>query len=90
VERGTILVCPKGDAIYAQSDAADAIFFVQKGKVRLTVVSHAGKERTIGLVSEGSFWRKLAGGPGSPHRFRHGHDVLRAVDNAPSTALIRA
>jgi CRP-like cAMP-binding protein len=55
-ERGTFLVCPKGDAIYAQGDAADAIFFVQKGKVRLTVVSHAGKERTIGLVSEGSFF----------------------------------
>ena len=55
-ERGTFLVCPKGDAIYAQGDAADAIFFVQKGKVRLTVVSHGGKERTIGLVSEGSFF----------------------------------
>lgn len=49
-------MCPKGDAIYAQGDVADAIYFVQKGKVRLTVVSHAGKERTIGLVSEGSFF----------------------------------
>ena len=55
-ERGTFLVCPKGDAIYAQGDAADAVFFVQNGKVRLTVVSHAGKERTLGLVSEGSFF----------------------------------
>ena len=55
-QRGTLLVCPKGDAIYAQGDAADAIFFVQNGRVRLTVVSHAGKERTIGLVSEGSFF----------------------------------
>jgi len=55
-ERGTFLVCAKSDAIYAQGDAADAIFFVQKGKVRLTVVSHAGKERTLLLVSEGSFF----------------------------------
>ena len=54
--RGRLLVCPKGDAIYAQGDAADAIFFVQKGKVRITVVSHAGKERTLVLVSEGSFF----------------------------------
>ncbi len=54
--RGTFLVCPKGDAIYAQGDTADALFFVQNGKVRLTVVSHAGKERTLGLVSEGSFF----------------------------------
>ena len=52
---GTSLVCSKGDAIYAQGDAADAVFLVQKGRVRLTVVSHAGKERTIMLVSEGSF-----------------------------------
>jgi CRP-like cAMP-binding protein len=55
-KRGTFLVCPKGAAIYAQGDAADAIFFVQNGKVRLTVVSHAGKERTLGLVNEGSFF----------------------------------
>ena len=53
---GTLLVCPKGDAIYVQGDAADAIFFVRNGRVKLTVVSHAGKERTIGLVSEGSFF----------------------------------
>ena len=55
-ERGTFLVCPKGDAVYAQGDAADTVFFVQKGKVRLTVVSHAGKERTLLLVSEGSYF----------------------------------
>jgi len=54
--RGRLLVCAKGDAIYAQGDAADAIFFVQKGKVRITVVSHDGKERTLLLVSEGSFF----------------------------------
>jgi CRP/FNR family transcriptional regulator, cyclic AMP receptor protein len=55
-KRGTFLVFSKGDAIYAQGDAADAIFFVQNGKVRLTVVSHAGKERTLGLVNDGSFF----------------------------------
>ena len=55
-KRGTSLVCSKGKAIYAQGDAADAVFFVHKGKVRLTVVSHAGKERTILLAGEGSFF----------------------------------
>ncbi len=55
-ERGRFLSCRKGDVIYAQGDAADAVFFVRNGRVRLTVVSHAGKERTIGLVSEGSFF----------------------------------
>ena len=55
-DRGTFLTCPQGGAIYAQGDAADAIYFVRNGKVRLTVVSHAGKERTLGLLGEGSFF----------------------------------
>src|ERR1700689_3303515 len=48
-------VAKKG-AIFAQGDAADAVVYVQKGKVRLTVVSHAGKEATIAIVSEGNFF----------------------------------
>jgi CRP/FNR family transcriptional regulator, cyclic AMP receptor protein len=55
-ERGTFHLYSKGAVIYAQGDAADAVFFVQKGKVRLTVVSHTGKERTIQLVNEGDFF----------------------------------
>ncbi len=31
---------PKKEAIFAQGDAADSIFYIQQGKVRLTVVSH--------------------------------------------------
>ncbi len=46
----------KKQTIFAQGDKADAVFYVQKGKVRLTVVSQAGKEATIGIVSEGTFF----------------------------------
>src|SRR5207302_10069675 len=42
--------------IFTQGDAADAVFYIQKGKVRLTVVSKTGKEATIGILSEGSFF----------------------------------
>jgi len=49
-----ILAVTKKQTIFTQGDKADAIFYVQKGRVRLTVVSKAGKEATIGLVSEGS------------------------------------
>ena len=49
-------VVPKKQTIFAQGDAADAVFYVQKGKVRLTVVSKTGKEATIGMVSEGNFF----------------------------------
>jgi CRP/FNR family transcriptional regulator, cyclic AMP receptor protein len=51
-----LLVCAKGRTIYAQGDAADEVFYLQKGSVRLTVVSRAGKEATLGLVSEGVFF----------------------------------
>jgi CRP/FNR family transcriptional regulator, cyclic AMP receptor protein len=42
--------------IFAQGDKADAVFYVQKGKVQLTVVSTAGKEATIGIVSAENFF----------------------------------
>ena len=46
----------KKQAIFTQGQAADAIFFIQKGKVRLTVVSKTGKEATIGILNERSFF----------------------------------
>jgi len=46
----------KKQRVYNQGDRADAVFYVQKGKVRLTVVSKAGKEATIGIVSERNFF----------------------------------
>ena len=49
-----ILSVPKKKMIFAQGDGADAVFYVQKGKVRLTVVSKIGKEATIAIVSEGN------------------------------------
>src|SRR6202050_4148279 len=46
----------KKQSIFVQGDPSDAVFYVQKGKVRLTVVSKAGKEATIGILNEGSFF----------------------------------
>jgi len=51
-----ILSVPKKQMIFAQGDSADAVFYVQKGKVRLTVVSKAGKEATIAIVSAANFF----------------------------------
>lgn len=51
-----IVAVLKKQTIYTQGDRADAVFYVQKGKVRLTVVSKAGKEATIGIVSERNFF----------------------------------
>jgi CRP/FNR family cyclic AMP-dependent transcriptional regulator len=56
---------PKTQTIFAQGDLSDAVFYVQKGKVRLTVVSKTGKEATIGILNEGDFFGEgcLAGQP---------------------------
>jgi len=42
--------------IFAQGDLSDAVFYIKKGKVKLTVVSETGKEATIGILNEGDFF----------------------------------
>jgi CRP-like cAMP-binding protein len=51
--------------IFAQGDARDGLFFVQSGKVQLTVVSESGREATLGILGEGDFFGEggLAGQP---------------------------
>jgi len=51
-----VLVFPKKHAIFVQGDPSDAIFYIQKGKIKLTVVSKTGKEATIGILKEGDFF----------------------------------
>lgn len=51
-----IVAVPKKRTIFVQGDEADAVFYIQKGKVRLTVVSKTGKEATIGIVNERNFF----------------------------------
>jgi CRP-like cAMP-binding protein len=46
----------KRDTIFAQGDSTDGLFFIQDGKVQLNVVSEAGKEATLGILSEGDFF----------------------------------
>jgi CRP/FNR family transcriptional regulator, cyclic AMP receptor protein len=50
-----VLNLKKNETAYAQGDAADAIFYVQKGQLRVTVTSANGKEATLALVGAGEF-----------------------------------
>jgi len=50
------VLVPKKQTIFAQGDPSDAVFYIQNGKVKLTVVSDDGKEATIGILSEGDFF----------------------------------
>jgi len=46
----------KEKIIFAQGGPADAVFYIQKGKVRLTIVSSTGREASIGIWGEGQFF----------------------------------
>jgi CRP/FNR family transcriptional regulator, cyclic AMP receptor protein len=52
--RRIIQLAPK-EAFFAQGDSADSVYYLQKGRARVTVVSPAGKEATIALLTAGDF-----------------------------------
>jgi len=60
-----VVVFPRKQTIFTQGDAADAVFYIQEGEVRLSVVSKTGKEATLGILREGDFFGEgsLAGQP---------------------------
>jgi CRP-like cAMP-binding protein len=46
----------KSQKIFSQGDIADTVFFIQKGKVKITVLSEHGKEAVVGIFAEGQFF----------------------------------
>jgi CRP-like cAMP-binding protein len=54
-----------GEFVFSQGDPADAVFYIQTGKVKLTVVSKRGKEAVVAILPEASFFGEgcLAGQP---------------------------
>ena len=53
---GTTFDYKSGQIIFSQGDPADAVFYVQKGKVKLSVVSDSGREAVLGIVGAGDFF----------------------------------
>jgi CRP/FNR family cyclic AMP-dependent transcriptional regulator len=64
-EGRNVVAFSQKQTIFAQGDAADAVFYLQEGRVRLTVVSQIGKEATLGILNQGDFFGEgcLAGQP---------------------------
>jgi len=50
----------KAQVIFAQGDAADCVFFLHKGRIKISVISAEGREATIRLVSAGDFFGEKA------------------------------
>ncbi len=51
----TLLDLKQGEKLFSQGDDSNAVFYLQKGKVKLAVISKRGKEATIALLSAGDF-----------------------------------
>src|SRR5882724_5811360 len=51
----TVLSIPKGHVIFSQGDPADCVFYIQKGRVKVSVTSPHGKEATLALQGQSGF-----------------------------------
>jgi CRP/FNR family cyclic AMP-dependent transcriptional regulator len=52
----TISKYQKNQIVFSQGDVADAVFYIQSGKIKLTVVSERGKEAVVGVLAPSHFF----------------------------------
>jgi CRP/FNR family transcriptional regulator, cyclic AMP receptor protein len=55
-EGKTILEYRKDQIVFAQGDVADTVFYIQKGRVKVVVISEQGKEAVVGILEPGQFF----------------------------------
>ena len=84
-EGKTISKYRKNQIVYTQGEAADEVFYVQQGKVKLTVVSEQGKEAVVAILGSGQFFGE---GCLNGHPLRIA--TTRAVDECVITRLEKA
>jgi CRP/FNR family cyclic AMP-dependent transcriptional regulator len=77
----TILEFRKNQHVFEQGDVAETVFYIQKGKLKLTVVSEQGKEAVVAILEPGQFF-----GEGC----MNGHKVRMSTTTAMEDCLITA
>jgi len=80
-EGKSILEFRKDQVVFAQGDAADAVFYIQKGRVKVVVISEQGKEAVVGIFGPGQFF-----GEGC----LNGHALRIATTTAMENCLVTA
>jgi CRP/FNR family transcriptional regulator, cyclic AMP receptor protein len=80
-EGKTILEFRKGQVVFAQGDAADTIYYVQTGRVKVVVISEQGKEAVVGILGPSQFF-----GEGC----MNGHSLRIATATAMEGCLVTA
>src|SRR6266511_3964775 len=84
-EGKTISKYRKDQIVFSQGEVADAVFYIQQGKIKLTVVSEQGKEAVVAILGPGHFFGEGCL-YGHPIRF----STTRAVDECMITRLAKA
>ena len=78
--------------IFSQGDAADSVFYLQKGGVKMTVVSKRGKEAVIGMVEHGQFFGESSLVAGHPLRMASatsiGHSTILRFEKSAVVRLL--
>jgi CRP/FNR family transcriptional regulator, cyclic AMP receptor protein len=80
----TILEFKKNQNVFVQGDIADTVFYIQKGKVKLTVLSEHGKEAVVGILEPGQFFGE---GCMNGHTLRIA--TTTAMENSRITAITK-
>jgi CRP/FNR family cyclic AMP-dependent transcriptional regulator len=80
----TILKCRKNEHVFEQGDVADTVFYIQKGKVKLTVLSEQGKEAVVAILGPGQFF-----GEGCMNGHARRISTTTAMDDCLITAITK-
>ena len=80
-EGKTIVEYRKDEVVFAQGDAADTIYYIQKGRLKVVVISEQGKEAVVGMLEPGQFF-----GEGC----MNGHSLRIATTTAMESSLVTA
>jgi len=81
----TIVEFEKGQNIFEQGDVADTVYYLQQGKIKLTVLSDQGKEAVVGILEPGQFFGE---GCLNGHKLRI--STTTAMEHCVVTAITRA
>ena len=75
----TVVEFQKSQAVFSQGDVADTVFYIQQGKIKLTVMSEQGKEAVVAILEPGQFF-----GEGC----MNGHSIRIATTTAMENCVI--
>jgi CRP/FNR family cyclic AMP-dependent transcriptional regulator len=83
-EGKSIFQFQKGQNIFVQGDRADTVFYIQKGRIKITVLSDQGKEAAVGMLGPGQFF-----GEGCLNGHKQRISTTTAMENCVITAITK-